>query len=293
MSTTTPEFARQASEPLYPKILFNRPVTRGGAGRLLVAGGHLGELSQPTALNQLALAAGVGECRVVMPDVLAKLVGGAPGVYFAAATESGSLAREALGRILELSEEADALVLGSSLSANSNTTMLTERLATEVQRPLVLVDEALTALAHNQDVTAHRPDTLIIATMAEVFKLCGALGIAINVRPGGGLINKLEIIQALAAASKATYAVFGTETIIAAGGSLSVTPVNYRLSVTPALFYAVLSTYWIQNRSQPLAGLTTGAYVIRRVSELTENIASPSVTQLTKALTEVTRQEDF
>ncbi|HEY6736275.1 MAG TPA: hypothetical protein VI322_01010, partial [Candidatus Saccharimonadia bacterium] len=128
-----PAFLKQANIPLYPQVLYNRPVTRTGAGRLLLVGGHTGEFSQPTAFNQLALAAGAGECRVVMPDKLAALLAGAPGVYFGAATASGSLSRDALGRILQLAEEADALAIGTSLSNNSDTTMLVERLLTEAE----------------------------------------------------------------------------------------------------------------------------------------------------------------
>src|SRR4051812_16862820 len=125
---TTPQFTRQEDEPLFPNILYNRPVTRHAAGRLLVAGGHSGEISLPTIIHQLGIAAGLGECHVVLPDNLAKFLGGAPGTFFAASNPSGSLAPEALGRILELSEEADAVALGASLSNNSTTAMLVENL---------------------------------------------------------------------------------------------------------------------------------------------------------------------
>jgi NAD(P)H-hydrate repair Nnr-like enzyme with NAD(P)H-hydrate dehydratase domain len=292
--STIPEFARQTDSPLYPKVLYNRPITRTGAGRLLIAGGHSGEFSLPTTLYQLALAAGLGECRVVLPDVLAKFLGGAPGVAFATSTESGSLAREALGRIVELAEDADAVALGASLSGNSSTSMLIERLAKEIDRPLIIFDDALPALKPNITSVTNRPDVLIIATMAEIFKLCGALNIPINVRPGAGLINKLEIIQDLAAASAASYAVYGTEIIIAAGSHpLTVTPINYQLSLMPALFYAALSTYWIQSPSAPAEGLTTGAYVIRQIGQERATEGAVSSAEVAKALARITREDDF
>src|SRR4051812_44492732 len=115
-----PKFVRQDGDPLYPKILYNRPVTRHGAGRLLVVGGHSGEFSLPTAVYQLALAAGVGDCQVVLPDSLLKFIGGLPGTNFVPSSPSGSLGSEALGRIVELSEEADAVAIGASLSNNSH-----------------------------------------------------------------------------------------------------------------------------------------------------------------------------
>ncbi|MDF2461721.1 MAG: hypothetical protein K0S68_1124, partial [Candidatus Saccharibacteria bacterium] len=87
---STPQFIRQEDEPLHPTILYNRPVTRHAAGRLLVVGGHSGEFSVLTAIHQLSTAAGIGECNTVLPDNLAKLLSGAPGTFFVPSTESGS-----------------------------------------------------------------------------------------------------------------------------------------------------------------------------------------------------------
>jgi NAD(P)H-hydrate repair Nnr-like enzyme with NAD(P)H-hydrate dehydratase domain len=290
---TTPQFVRQDDKPLYPTVLFNRPVTRSGAGRLLVVGGHSGEFSVPTSLHQLATAAGVGECSVVLPDNLAKLLSGAPGTYFVPSTTSGSISREALGRILELSEEVDAVAIGASLSNNSNTTMLVERLIAEISRPLILFDEALPALRTNLQAVTDNPEALLILTMAEVFKLCGQLGIAIQIRQGAGLINKLEIIQDLKSAVQCQIAVYGTEIIVAADTELVVTPINYRLSIVPTVFYAVLGTFWLQNPTNRRAGLVTGAYVINEASRQLSQTDRPSTNQLATSLDEVLRRDDF
>jgi len=288
----TPEFQRQTDQPLFPQVIYNRPVTRMAGGRMLIVGGHSGEFSLPTATHQFAVAAGIGEATAVLPDNLAKLLGGAPGVAFAASSTSGSLGREALGRILELSEETDAVAIGASLSNNSNTAMLTERLAQEVKRPLIVFDDALTSLRQNIALVTDNPQALVILTMAEVFKLCGALGIPINIRPHAGLINKLEIIRDLASASACAYAVYGTEIIIASGGQLTVTPINYRLSLTPALFYGTLSTFWIQNRTNPVAGLTTGAYLIAQAGADLGDTQRPSAANLAQALLQVLKSAD-
>jgi NAD(P)H-hydrate repair Nnr-like enzyme with NAD(P)H-hydrate dehydratase domain len=297
---TPPPFVRQDDQPLYPKILYNRPVTRSGAGRLLVAGGHSGEFSLPTTIHQLATAAGVGECRVVLPDVLAKFLGGAPGTFFVPASPSGSLGTEALGRILELSEDADAVALGASLSNNSNTAILVEKLVTGLGRPIVAFDDALTATQHNPATLTDNPQALIIATMAEAFKLCGRLGVSIHIRENGGLINKLEIIRDLKAAGRCSYVIYGTEIIVAADSpsdpaspELIVTPINYRLSLVPAVFYAVLSTFWLQNPTDRRAGLATGAYVIREASTHLGSTDRPAVGDLARALDRALRRDDF
>lgn len=294
MSSSQPQFIRQTNQPLFPKVLYNRPITRSGGGRLLIVGGHSGEFSLPTAVHQFAMAAGVGEAVAVLPDNLAKILGGAPGTAFAASSTSGSLGREALGRILELSEEADAVIMGASLSNNSNTAMLAERLIAQLRRPVIVVDEGLTILRHTITSVTDNPQALIIATMAEMFKLAGSLGVPINIRPGGGLINKLEIIQDIAAASACAYAVYGTELVVAAGADLVVTPLNYRLALTPALFYGTLSTFWLQNRANPTAGLATGAYLISQAGAGLGPTDRPTATGLATALTSALKQsEDF
>jgi NAD(P)H-hydrate repair Nnr-like enzyme with NAD(P)H-hydrate dehydratase domain len=284
MNINPVQFTRQTDTPLYPKVLYNRPITRSGGGRLLIVGGHSGEFSLPTAIHQFAMAAGVGEATAVLPDNLAKFLGGAPGTAFAASSSSGSLGREALGRILELSEDADAVAIGASLSNNSNTAILVERLIAEVTRPVIVFDEGLVALKHHITAVTDNPHALVIATMAEVFKLCTAMNVSISIRPGGGLMNKLEIIRDLAAASKCAYAVFGTEIVVAAGGELIVTPCNYRLALTPALFYGTLGTFWLQNFANPAAGLATGAYLAAQAGAGLGDTDRPSASGLAAAL---------
>jgi NAD(P)H-hydrate repair Nnr-like enzyme with NAD(P)H-hydrate dehydratase domain len=264
--TPLPAFVRQDGPPLYPNVLFNRPVTRHGAGRLVIAGGYATEFSLPTAIHQLALAAGLGECQVILPDSLARLVGGAPDTLFVPSSPSGSLGTEALGRIVELAEEADALALGASLSGHSHTSMLMERVVQAVARPIVAFADVLGSLQHHVRLLTDRTDCLLIVTMPEVFKLAGQLGIPIAIRRDGGLMNKLEIVHDLAAASACHYVVYGSEIIVAAGGDLIVTPVNYRLSLLPAAYYGVMATGWLQNSSRRREGLATSAYLLREAS---------------------------
>src|SRR5262249_3856899 len=137
------------------------------------------------------------------------------------------------------------------------------------------------------------PRALVILTMPEVFKLCGQLGIPIHIPEGAGLLAKLQIVSDLHAASRCDYAVFGTEIITATSTGLTVTPINYRLSLIPALFYAVLSTFWIQNRTNHHAGLATGAYLIRAASAHLGATERPAVSDLAAALDSELRRDEF
>jgi NAD(P)H-hydrate repair Nnr-like enzyme with NAD(P)H-hydrate dehydratase domain len=284
-----PDFKFQRTAPLYPKILYNRPVSRHAAGRLLVVGGHASDFSMPTTIYQFALAAGLGDCHVVLPDGLAKLLAGAPGTYFVPQTSSGSLSPMALGRILELAEESDALALGASLSNNSETTILTEKIVTSTVSPLIVFDEALPLLKHLMPTLTKKPTTLLILTMAEVFKVCGALGIPVRSTSDTGLIVKLRIIQNLLDEISCQLAVIGPDIITSSKEGLIVTPIDPGLLQIPSLLYAVLSVFWLQNRTDPAAGLATGAFITHILSRSAS--ATASTASLAHALELAIREE--
>jgi len=284
-----PVFERQSRELLYPKVLWNRPVARLGAGRLLLPGGHSGEFSLVTGVHQVAEASGAGDCVAALPDSLVKILGGAPNTTFVASSPSGSLGREGLARLIELSEDADVLLLGANLSNNSLTTILIERLMAESERPVIAFSDALVSLQYDLKGLAEREGNLLIVTMPEIFKLAAALGVAITIRRDGGILNKLEIIRDVAAASKCDYVVYGSEIIVSAGGKLGISTVNYRLGQLPAIYYGTLSVFWAQNAKQPFEGLMTGAWVLGQVSEkiFSDPKRRPSLTDGTTAIREL------
>ena len=280
----------QEDEALYPKVIWNRPVARHGAGRLLVVGGYLGDFSLPTAVYGLALAAGVGDCSVALPDSLLKYLAGTPATTFVPSSHSGSLGREALGHILDLGEEADAVAIGAGLSNNSETATLIERLLQELDRPIIAFADALVALQYNVKLLTDRTNALIILTMPELFKLAGHLSVPIHIRREGGLVNKIEIVQAVKAEVVADLVIYGVETIVAQGTNVSVTPTNPVLSRLPAAYYGVVSVFWLQNRAQPYEGLTTAAWILRQAgADLTQQevpTASSIAKNVAKSLSE-------
>jgi NAD(P)H-hydrate repair Nnr-like enzyme with NAD(P)H-hydrate dehydratase domain len=286
---TDPEFRFQREGPLYPKTLYNRPVSRHGAGRLLVVGGHASDFSMPTTIYQFAMAAGIGDCRVVLPDGLAKLLAGAPGTYFVPQTASGSLGPGALGRILELAEESDAMALGASLSNNSETTILVEKIVSNTESPLIIFDEALPLLKHLMPTLTKKPTTLLILTMAEVFKVCGSLGIPIRSTGDTGLIVKLRIVQSLLDEISCQLAVIGPDIITSSADGLIVTPINPGLLQNSSLMYSVLSVFWLQNHVDAPAGLATGAFILHKLSDSVGETSSTA--SLSRALELAIREE--
>lgn len=287
-----PSYTIQTDEPLFASVLYNRPVSRHGAGRLLIVGGHSNQFSLPTAMYEVAQATGLGECQVALPDNLARLLGGAPGTFFLPTNPSGSISMQAMGKITELAESTDAVAIGASLSNNSDTAMLVEHLALKLPTALIFFADALTLLQTNISAVTDNSNALVIATMPEVFKICGLLGIPIQIRPHAGLTNKLEIIHNLRAAINCELAVYGTEIVVASNLDFTVTPINYRLSLQPALIYTVLATLWIQNPRDRRAGLTTAAYLLRKVASQLSNDHRLTTRQAAEAIGQALRTTD-
>lgn len=252
-----PPFIRQTDEPLYPKALWNRPVARSAGGRILIVGGHRGDFSLPTAIFQLAEAAGIGQATVALPDVLRPLLAGAPGVEFLPSSPSGSLGRAALGQLIDLADDAGAVVL-AGLSNNSETTILAEGLVRETHRPAIVVGEAAEVLRHALPDLAASPGTLFVLSLPQLFKLADALGLPTRVTRTD-LAGRLQIIQSIAGACHASFLIDGQEIVAATEGRLILTEAG---KLPEAALAGAAAAFWVQNPDRS-AALATASFVLR------------------------------
>lgn len=284
-----PIFLRQTDTPLFPKVLWNRPVSSIGAGRLLIIGGHTGAFSLPQGIYQLAEAAGIGEVQVLLPDSLRPLLAPLGIGLFAPSTGSGSLSKKALGEILNIAQNYDTSLIGPSLSNHSEVTVLVEALLAKHPGQIVVVEDALIAARHNPALLTTREDCLVILSMEEAFKLAGSLELAISIRPDRGVLNKIEIMQALARAGTCAFVLYGPELIVTSSEKVSMTPLPlYNAGFLPAI-YSVCSTFWTQNPTNRFEGLTTAAYVL---SQALGNESS-SLNDQAKDISEVLEESDW
>lgn len=255
------DLLKQGSEPLFPKILWNRPVGTSRAGRLLLIGGHSQEFNAIQSVYAAAQAAEVGKCTVVLPDKLARLLPPEGDFTFVPSTSSGSIAKAATAEILRLAEDADAIGLGASLSNNSETAAVAESILEKSERPTVLYDEVFGLMKFRPQLMAGE-NRLIVATMPELFKLAGYLKIGISIREPS-LVGKIHIIKMLATVTKSQLLVFGPELIVAAEDQVSVTPWK---PVPATVIFGITSVIWLQNPTKQFEALTTAAYLIAKAS---------------------------
>lgn len=260
-------FLSQKDEPLFPDILWNRPTNIGRAGRLLIVGGHKNEFSQIQHIFEVSDASGIGDIKAAMPDSLRRLLPGVEAGYYLPSTQSGSIARAALGELLNIAADFDAVLIGANITNNSETAILIESIARKVDLPIIFTFEAISILKFNPDLITGNPNALVVATMPGIFELANNHHIPLAIKPNTGVIGKLQIIDQLVQISRCQYFIFDQEAIAAADGRYSLTKFHHSLSDMPAVAVGLASAFWIQNRAKPFDALTTAGYILERVSE--------------------------
>jgi NAD(P)H-hydrate repair Nnr-like enzyme with NAD(P)H-hydrate dehydratase domain len=90
-------FKQTPDKPLFADLLWSKPENRLHAGKLLIIGGNKHLVAAPGVAYSAAQKAGIGACRVILPDSTKRMVGKVfPEAEFAPSTPSGSFARESL-----------------------------------------------------------------------------------------------------------------------------------------------------------------------------------------------------
>ena len=127
-----------------------RQMHKGQAGRLLVVSGSKAYSGAPRLVGVGALAVGAGLVRLLVPESIScEVAGEDPALMITGLreTSTGNLAWTAGRTILESATGADAVVLGPGLGAHPHTQALVLRLFREIDAPMVLDADGITALA--------------------------------------------------------------------------------------------------------------------------------------------------
>ncbi len=160
------------AHPLFPDVEWNKPERRDLAGRLGIIGGNkLGFAGVAEAWGTV-LAAGVGEARVLLPDVLKKTI--PPTItdaIFGPTNPSGSLARDALPAMRALSEWAGGSILIGDAGRNSETALVYDDFIREYQGQLTITRDAIDLVKNSSTLLVERPQTICVASFAQVQKL--------------------------------------------------------------------------------------------------------------------------
>ena len=251
-----------ADDPLYPDLEWSKPEQRSLSGRLGIVGGNKLGFAGVAEAYSTALKTGAGEVRVLLPDVLKKTIPAAmTDAHFAATNPSGSLAKDARIDLLALGAWSNQMLMIGDAGRSSETAILYEEFLLDYKGPLTVTRDAIDLIKNSSRTLVERPDTLIIASFAQLQKLFQAVYYPKVLTFSMQLTNIVEALHKFTITYPITIAVLHRDTfIIASDGQVVTTPWEDPMLIWRGAVASKAATYWLWNPSKPLAA--TAAAVV-------------------------------
>lgn len=250
-----PYWRQQTAEtPLYPDIEWSKPEQKAFAGKLGIIGGNKLGFAGVAEAYGTALKTGAGEVRVLLPDVLRKTIPAVmTDVLFSPTNPSGSLSKDAAPNLASLAAWASEILLIGDAGRSSETAILYENFLKDYTGPLTITRDAIDLVKNSSKVLVERPDTLAIASFAQLQKLFQAVYYPKVLTFSMQLTNLVEALHKFTITYPVTIAVLHRETfIIAGGGDVITTPWENPMLIWRGDVAARAATYWLWNSAQPM-----------------------------------------
>jgi NAD(P)H-hydrate epimerase len=185
---------------------------KGSYGHLLVVAGSVGRTGAAVLACLGALRAGTGLVTCAMPASQQPVVAAQlpePMTEPLPETAARTISAKSVERIVELLGRMDVLALGPGIGLDPETRVVVETLVREVQRPMVVDADALTALAGKSGLCRHAPaPRLLTPHPGEAARLLGS-------SIGEVQADRIASARRLAAESGAIVALKGAQTVVA------------------------------------------------------------------------------
>jgi len=252
---------KQADDkPLFPHILWSRPESKAGAGRLTIIGGNSFAIGAPgLAYNQVDQS-GAGVIRVIMPQSVKKNVSVLlPDADFAPSNPSGSFAKAALADFMDSVYWSDLILLAGDFGRNSESAVLLESFVGKYKGPLTITQDAVDYFKALPELLLAREETIIVLSLAQLQKLFINAAIMTPITYGMSMQQLIEALHELTTTYVATIVVKHHDVIyVAYGGEITTTKnVQESWRVVTA---AKVSVFYMQNNEKPLEAITTALY---------------------------------
>jgi len=245
-------------KPLYPDIEWSKPEQRTHRGKLGIIGGNkLGFISVAESYTN-ALQTGTGEVRVLVPDVLRKSIPPSmTEVIFGATNPSGGLASDALVEMKAIGDWATGILLIGDSGQNSETAILYDNFIREYSGPLTITRDAIDLVKNNSALLVERPNTLLIASFAQLQKLFQSVYYPKVLTFSMQLTNLVEALHKFTITYPVSIAVLHKDSmIVATGGEVTSTPFNEPMRIWRGITATTAATYWLWSPSKIIESVT-------------------------------------
>ncbi len=202
------------------KVEINHPVKlpprdkdahKGDFGEVLFVAGASSYFGAPYFAALSFLKAGGGYSRLAAPESIVPFIAskGSEIVFVPQVeTSSGSIALQNKRALLELSKRMDMVILGPGLSLEEETQQLVRELAGEVDKPLLIDGDGITALCQDlQIVKGRKAETILTPHLGEMSRIT-----KMSVREIDA--NKIDVLQRTARELNGTIVLKGAHSLV-------------------------------------------------------------------------------
>lgn len=254
-----PYWQKQTSEKsLFPDIEWSKPEQKSSAGRLGIIGGNKLGFAAVAESYSTALQTGAGEVRILLPDILKKMIPASlTDVIYGPSNPSGSLARDALTEMKAIGQWATGILMIGDAGRNSETSIVYEDFIREYNGPLTITRDAIDLVKNSSMALVERPNTLIIASFAQLQKLFQAVYYPKVLTFSMQLTNLVEALHKFTITYPVSLAVFHQDTILVAfGGIVTSTSSDNPMKIWRGLTATKAAVYWLWSPAKPLESVT-------------------------------------
>ena len=229
------------------------------AGKLGIVGGNKLGFAGVAEAYSVATSAGVGQVRVLLPDVLKKTIPKAiTDTMFAPTNISGSLTKDASAEMATLGAWADGILLIGDAGRSSETAILYEQFLLDYKGPLTITRDAVDLVKNSAQSLVDRPNTLLIVSFAQLQKLFQSVYYPKVLTFSMQLTNLVEALHKFTITYPISVAVLHRETfIVAHDGDVVTTPWDNPMIIWRGNTAAKAATYWLWNSRKPLESVAT------------------------------------
>lgn len=246
-------------KPLFPEIEWNKPEQRTRAGKLAIIGGNKLSFVAVGNAYSLALEVGTGQVRILLPDILKKVVPPTiPDVIFGASNPSGGLSKDAASEIRAIGQWADGVLLIGDAGGNSETAILYEDFVSSYKGLLTLTRDSIDLLHNSSQVVLNRPDTMIVISFAQLQKLFRSAYYPKMIVFSMQLQQLVETLHKFTVTYPITITTYHQDHIIVAhDGNVTTTQWEHPMQIWKGNVATKIASYWLWNPVKPLESATT------------------------------------
>lgn len=245
-------------KPLFPDIEWNKPERRDQAGKLGIIGGNKLGFASVAESYRLAFDTGVGDARVLLPDVLKRSIPSSiTDTVFATSNPSGSLARDALSSMQALGAWANGVLLVGDAGRNSETALVYDDFISSYQGQLTITRDAIDLVKNNSHLLVERPNTLFVASFAQVQKLFQSVYYPKILTFSMHLTQLVEALHKFTTTYPVTIVTLHRDTLIIANSGQVISQVwDNPMTIWRGSLATRAAAYWLWTPSKPVEAVS-------------------------------------